>query len=550
MGQSQGKVEDRYYLQKVKLGQGSFGVVWRAVDRESQEVVAVKQMDKKELPRKGIRPADIEREITVMKSCRHENITLLLETFDSPDAIFIALEYCDGGDFGDKVKERASSLQESEAAEWVRQIMSAIGALHDQGIIHRDIKPDNFMVSQDRVKLADFGLARFMRRGSSGSSEKITEKCGTPAFMAPEIHGLPGRSRGYGLSVDVWAGGITMYMLLAGGRHPFINSAGRLDERKMAEGHLDFSDPKGGFFGFGGSCRFSEAAQNLCRQLVNAREPQRISAAQALKVPWLRPGQAAPAVAPRKASEGRPVEARCDSQPQDLEKRDSFFGWGLPFNTGAAAGVVSAPVHAVARALSTAAEVDPGQEALRLHEQHAALASELEDERCRAQAAQSREQALRLLVEQQASVLPAAPAAEDSPYSPGKLARGTVPTTMVLGKSFGRLTAGTKCRYTSTSYGKPFNAVVQAFHEEDATYSLDCRKHADLERITPRGDVTAAEAWPPGTSVLYQSSTEKSWVRAEVRSFNESRGGAAPGTYNLDVRSNAEVDRIRLRNRS
>lgn len=345
-----------------------------------------------------------------------------------------------------------------------------------------------------------------------------------------------------------------MYMLLAGGRHPFVNSAGRLDERKLAEGQLDFSDPNGGFFGFGSSCRFSEDAQSLCRQLVNARESQRISAAQALKVSWLRPGQAASAEAPRP---NMPAEPRDDSHSKELEKRDSFFGWGLPFNTGAAANAVSAPMHAVGRALSTASPDLGGHEALRLTEEHAAaLESELEDERCRAQAAQSREQALRLLVEQQASVMPGGhaagvgppPPADDDPYSPSKVARGAVPKTMVLGKSSGRLTAGIKCRYTSTSYGKPFNAVVQAFHEEDCTYSLDCRKHAGLDRITPRGDVALAEAWPRGTSVEYQSSTEKSWVRAEIRSFNEGRGGAA-GTYNLDVRSNAEVDRIRLRNR-
>merc|ERR1719401_3369069 len=114
-----------------------------------------------------------------MQAVRHDNITKLLATFQDEDNIWIALEYCDGGDFGDMVNERGLSLEESEARDWMRQIILAIKALHAGSVCHRDIKPDNFMVHRDQLKLADFGLALFMRPGRF-----LKEKCGTPAFMS------------------------------------------------------------------------------------------------------------------------------------------------------------------------------------------------------------------------------------------------------------------------------------------------------------------------------------------------------------------------------
>merc|ERR1719199_710104 len=100
-----------------------------------------------------------------MQAAKHVNITQLHGTFEDNQSIYLALEYCDGGDFGDKVKERGMGLREEEAADWMAQICAAIAALHTKGICHRDIKPDNFMVAGDTLKLTDFGLALFLPRG-------------------------------------------------------------------------------------------------------------------------------------------------------------------------------------------------------------------------------------------------------------------------------------------------------------------------------------------------------------------------------------------------
>jgi len=245
MGAGQTTLEDKYFLQKVKLGQGSFGVVWRGVHKDSGNTVAVKQMDKASLPKRGVRREDIEREVKVMKALRHDNLLQLLDFYEDNKNISFVLEYCDGGDFGDKVKERGSSLTEVEAAQWMRMIISAINALHKAEVCHRDIKPDNFMVNAGVIKLADFGLAIFL----PANKGLLTEKCGTPAFMAPEQHALqnlgPNKSKGYNQSVDMWAAGITMFMLMSGGKHPFVDAHGKLNERMLQEGFFRFLSAPG-----------------------------------------------------------------------------------------------------------------------------------------------------------------------------------------------------------------------------------------------------------------------------------------------------------------
>lgn len=274
-------LESKYYLQKVKLGQGSFGVVLRGVNKATGEVVAVKQMDTVMLPRRGVQRADIEREVAVMKALNHPHCLRLLDSYEDDWKISFVLEYCDGGDFGDKVQERSSSLTEPEAADWTRQILDAINYMHNKEFCHRDIKPDNFMINlNNQLKLADFGLAISCPRG-----KLLTEKCGTPAFMAPEQHALGGKSRGYSLPADIWAVGVTMFMLMSGGRHPFVDSRNQLDNEKMTKGVLDFS---GGIFGLVVSrSRFSDAARELCKKMVEPSQSKRLTSGDAIKDGWL-----------------------------------------------------------------------------------------------------------------------------------------------------------------------------------------------------------------------------------------------------------------------
>ena len=105
----------------------------------------------------------------------------------------------------------------------------------------------------------------------------------------------------------------------------------------------------------------------------------------------------------------------------------------------------------------------------------------------------------------------------------------------------GHLPPGLKCRYESGTYGW-MKAVVQSYNESRGTYNLDVRQQAALDKISPAADVAASEAWPPGTLASYHSVSVDRWLPAVVVSFNET-----DGTYNLDVRDHADPDRIRAR---
>lgn len=473
-------MEERYFLQKVKLGEGAFGTVVRAVDRHTNEVVAIKQLDKKSLPSRGVKRSDIEREIAMMKACDHVNINKLYGTFEDDARIYMALEYCDGGDFGDKVKERGLTIQEGEVSEWMRQICSAIAALHHKGVCHRDIKPDNFMVSGHgagtQLKLADFGLAVYLPTG-----KLLQEKCGTPAFMAPEQHGLPKNSPGYGFPVDVWAAGLTMYMVMFGGRHPFLTDKGMLDENCLLQGKLDFREgAQNGMFGFNlgqVSMRFSDAARDFCSRMVCPSASKRDKAEDCLRAAWVTSGR--PPVLPNGRKEGhqQPVTNGHSSVPQPpVTARQPSPGNG---------------VAAVPRPTALPPQTQsPAQQ----------------DRRDLFRRAQTKQ-----FVEK--------------PPSGGKT---------------GILPAGTRCRYNSGRFGWVDSVILR--QNGDGTFDLEHKSGATADKISPPASGAPSDAWPIGSWVMYHSTTAGTWLPAVVTAFNESTR-----TYNLDLRDNADVDRIRAR---
>jgi serine/threonine protein kinase len=151
------------------------------------------------------------------------------------------------------------------------------------------------MLTGKCLKLSDFGLAVLLPPG-----RLLADKCGTPAFMAPELQQLPSPSPGYTFPVDLWAAGVTFYVIIAGGRHPFASKGQhQLDLPRLLQGKLDFSvgpppdlaEQIGGLLGFGTERspdpRFPEAARELCRRMVKVNPAQRITAHQALQHPWI-----------------------------------------------------------------------------------------------------------------------------------------------------------------------------------------------------------------------------------------------------------------------
>ncbi|CAJ1403274.1 unnamed protein product [Effrenium voratum] len=305
VGQS---VESLYFQQKVKLGQGGFGTVWRAVDRTTHRFVAVKQIDKLKAYWQGAKRSDLLLEIDFLKACDHVNITKLYNYFEDSSSISIAMEYCDGGDLEDKLKERGAKLPEAQSASWTRQICGAIKHLHERDICHRDIKPGNFMFSTSLLKLSDFGFATFLKKGQTTMEEQLAlatwcclatwrSSCllafglltaldvGTPAFMAPEQHQLSKGGPGYSHSVDVWAAGCMLHMFLSNGRHPFVTSKNSLDMANLLKGNADF-----GLSMFGELLGVAVApeAKDLCRRMLAPEPRSRIGVEEVLQNIWVK----------------------------------------------------------------------------------------------------------------------------------------------------------------------------------------------------------------------------------------------------------------------
>jgi len=596
-GSSVTPLEDKYFVQKVKLGQGSFGTVWRAVNRQSGETVAIKQLDKAGMPRRGVTRQDIDREVSVTRACQHVNIIALYDTFEDSNSIYIALEYCDGGDFGDKVRERGMGMEEQEAADWMRQICAALRALHANSICHRDIKPDNFMVRGNPVtlKLSDFGLAVFLPRG-----KMLQEKCGTPAFMAPEQHNLPSRSSGYGFPCDIWAVGVSMYMVMFGGKHPFLNDRGHLDDNLLLAGELDFRDTNKytGFFGFGGvGMRFSEEARHFCKRMVEPDQQRRVTAEDSVGCAWLTTGvqptpppvqEAPPPVRgpptpppPSARRQHTPPRHGPDGADARAVQQRALSARPIAAEPSVEVDYLPVPMPQLPRNLSRNDQIS--QEAAKLKDENAKLQDELVARRTREeelvlQQRQLQEQQKVLQHQRHKELLlqnekllqrekqlqqiqqekqelerqraksvapPVAPSQtqDDAAKPPGlhrsrseqRHARATSPVRT------GLLRRGQKCRYLSSTYGW-MTAVVQAYNDADGTYNLDVRQHAALDAIAPTSGVGAAEAWPPGTLTAYHSSTVNRWLPSVVVSYNE-----GDSTYNLDVRDHADIDRIRAR---
>lgn len=295
-------VEQNYFVQKIRLGKGSSSTVWRGIDQRTGHVVAIKELTKASLSKRGVDRTDISREVELMGAVKHENIMELYDRYEDAKSIFLAVEYCEGGDFGDKLRERGMCIDENTAANWTHQICSAILALHTSQICHRDIKPDNFMLAGFTLKLSDFGLACFLSPG-----KLLTDKVGTPAFMAPEQIMLPTHSQGYGFPCDMWAAGICMYMMMFGGLHPFFHGTRILDCQMLIRGKLDFRGPSRQ-----GALRYSEAARKICTAMVEPDPGQRLTAYSAVHSPWF---------ANRGFAEQRRVGSRAMPRQPSLSRR-------------------------------------------------------------------------------------------------------------------------------------------------------------------------------------------------------------------------------------
>ena len=186
------------------LGKGAFGSVFRALNLGTGETVAVKQVRVTELPRAEVRV--IASEIDLLKNLDHPNIVKYHGFVKSADHLHIVLEYCEGGSLH-SISKKFGKFPENLVSLYMAQTLFGLLYLHEQGVIHRDIKGANILTTkQGLVKLADFGVA------TKTTTLHESTVVGTPYWMAPEVIELSGAST----ASDVWSLGCTVIELLDG----------------------------------------------------------------------------------------------------------------------------------------------------------------------------------------------------------------------------------------------------------------------------------------------------------------------------------------------
>lgn len=190
------------------LGEGAYGEVQLAVNRKTEEAVAVKIVDMK---RATDCPENIKKEICINKMLNHLNIVKFFGHRKELNIHYLFLEYCRGGELFDRI-EPDVGMPEQDAQKFFQQLIAGVEYLHGLGITHRDIKPENLLLDdRDQLKISDFGLATVFRH--NGRERLLNKMCGTLPYVAPELIKLRGF---HAEPVDVWSCGIVLTAMLAG----------------------------------------------------------------------------------------------------------------------------------------------------------------------------------------------------------------------------------------------------------------------------------------------------------------------------------------------
>lgn len=213
-----------------KIEEGTYGIVYRAQDRDTGEVVALKQL-KLEKEREGF-PVTSLREISSLMTCKHQHIVNIREIVVGSrlDQVYIVMDFIEH-DLRGLMDEMPSPFGLAQVKTLLKQLLSAIAAMHRHWFIHRDLKTSNLLLNnRGEIKVADFGLARRLGEPNAG---KLTQMVVTLWYRAPEL--LLGETE-YDWAVDIWSAGCIFAELLSG--KPLFHGRSELDQLHKIYGVL------------------------------------------------------------------------------------------------------------------------------------------------------------------------------------------------------------------------------------------------------------------------------------------------------------------------
>lgn len=278
------------------VGHGAFATVYKIADQRDGTAFAAKELNTSKFIKNGIMDIKFDNEIRIMKDLRHDNIVKYVDYYHHEEWIYLIMELVPHGELLTYLN-KYGPLQEPFVQIVARQISRALAFLHNRGITHRDIKPDNILVAQEdplKVKLSDFGLSK-----SIADNETFLKTfCGTLLYCAPEIypdymsHG--GAARGkrsrpkdmlpkkYSNRVDMWSFGAVLFHLLCK-QAPF--TAGRGQDKATAMLESIMQTPVN--FSLLGTNAVSGEGQDFIGHLLNIDPTSRPPARDCLQHPWI-----------------------------------------------------------------------------------------------------------------------------------------------------------------------------------------------------------------------------------------------------------------------
>ena len=256
-----------------KLGSGSFGSVYLARNKYTNEKVAMKQIKKSSA--NLLSDGEITDEIEILKNLDHPDIVRIIESFNTKNSYILITEYCEGGELFDQVKNQ---LSETQIAVIFKQVLSGLAYLHSNNIVHRDLKLENILIHEIEkskqtgedlfnIKIIDFGTARIFDKSKNPQSI-----VGSSYYIAPEV-----LRQKYNKECDLWSVGVILYMFIVG-HAPFDGCDDDEITTNIQRGVYRKNDRRW--------IKASKEVKDLIQKLLTYRPSQRLTAIQALNHPW------------------------------------------------------------------------------------------------------------------------------------------------------------------------------------------------------------------------------------------------------------------------
>ena len=253
------------YIMGKSIGTGAFGTVRLCIHKATRQTRACKILKKATQDIKAL-----QEEVEILSKLSHPNIMQLYEVYNDKTNFYIVSEFCQGGELFDAISKKGN-FNENEASKIMKQVLSAITYSHQNNIVHRDLKPENILLedkgNDSIIKIIDWGCAKNFNK-----NEKLTNKDGTPYYIAPEV--LDGN---YDEKCDIWSCGVILYIMLCG-YPPFDGESEEEILDKVKKGSFEF--PKEEWK------NISKDAIDLIEKMLTFESNKRISALECLRHNW------------------------------------------------------------------------------------------------------------------------------------------------------------------------------------------------------------------------------------------------------------------------